>query len=577
MNISPIKIMLDINVPGRSVSALTRDFFYLPELDQQQKGGENAHNGNGDTPASSSQYPFFTMDVKYPLSEIKDLGRKESIDFFFNEKKFKRKMYGLGSRASDDNDRHQNARHNVMTMLEILFPTQLPIKSNLHNSFSELIEKIPTTVQNSGIIPEFILNFISDDDGDKFSYLQLGGAKYTTIKVMWINDIINHPEYRKLLNKGATSWERWDGGNSPNETDKSKIVNDKKKNIALFEKLWKDIQRKMNDPAEGYKETIDTILSPHSRSTPSLVNISRKIHTYLLSLMDASVNDAIDIIYEIYDYDNESMKISQKSSSLLPYTINRDFKFDTLQKLSVKIKTSDDLVSFLNHPSKYYELFEEKKEDDKSHHNAHNRDLKSEIQKYTNVMEFIKLASTFIKPRRPSNPALANMIKYYLNKSSGKPKEGLAEFMNKVHTIYLGEENNVQNTLSSLSPLEVGVDEIKTTSAEKKEESKTTSHSTTYEIYVQLDVVKGILDKKSMSDVRCLFKNEFTTKMYNSLSDKKKHEAEIDKSDRIYLDIDTMKQVSKSSSANANPPAKKGGISRRKKKRFARRTIRRRK
>lgn len=570
--------MLDINVPGRSASALTRDFFYLPDdkiVDQPQKGGEPPHNTQ--TATASSQYPFFTMDVKYPMTEIQDLGRKESIDFFFNEKKFKKKMYGLGARASNNNERHQNARHNVMTMLEILFPTHLPIVSNLHNSFSELIEKIPTPVQTSGIIPTFILDLISDDNGDKFSYLQLGGAKYTTIKVMWVNDIINHPEYRKLLDKGALSWERWDGGHDPTKTEKNRILNDKKKNITLFEKMWKEAQAKMNDPKEGYKETVDTILSPHSRSTPSLVNISRKIHKYLLSLVGASAADAINTIYEIYDYDNESMKIAQRSSSLLPYTINRDFKFDALQKLSVKIKISDELVSFLNHPSKYHELFEEKKEDEKSQHNAHNRDLKAEIQKYTNIMDFIKMASTFIKPRQPSNPALANMIKYYLNKSSGKPREGLAEFMNKVHKIYLGDEDNIQNTLSSLSPLEVGVDEIKTAATEKPDEPKSSSHSSAFEIYVQLDVVKGILDKKSMGDVKCLFRNEFTTKMYNSLSDKKKHAAEIDKSDRIYLDIDTMKQASKTAStaAVANPPAKKGGISRRKKRRLLRRTIRR--
>jgi len=469
-----------------------------------------------------------------------------------------------------------------MTMLEILFPTHLPIVSNLHNSFSELIEKIPTPVQTSGIIPTFILDLISDDNGDKFSYLQLGGAKYTTIKVMWVNDIINHPEYRKLLDKGALSWERWDGGHDPTKTEKNRILNDKKKNTTLFEKMWKEAQAKMNDPKEGYKETVDTILSPHSRSTPSLVNISRKIHKYLLSLVGASAPDAINTIYEIYDYDNESMKIAQRSSSLLPYTINRDFKFDALQKLSVKIKISDELVSFLNHPSKYHELFEEKKEDEKSQHNAHNRDLKAEIQKYTSAMDFIKLASTFIKPRQPSNPALANMIKYYLNKSPGKPREGLAEFMNKVHKIYLGDEDNIQNTLSSLSPLEVGVDEIKTAATEKPDEHKSSSHSSAFEIYVQLDVVKGILDKKSMGDVKCLFRNEFTTKMYNSLSDKKKHAAEIDKSDRIYLDIDTMKQASKApppasaTAAAAKPPAKKGGISRRKKKRLLRRTIRRR-
>jgi hypothetical protein len=550
MNISTIKIILDTNVPGGMISTLTRDFLYIPEEADEEKDKSEERN------EKTSQYPFFTMDVEYPAGEIKELGRKESVDFFFNEGIFKRKLFGL-TRASTDSDKHKNAHRNVMTMLGILFPTNLPIKSNIHDSFKEFIEHSPTPIPSSSIIPSFLQNLFSKSDDDQFSYLQIGGAKYTTIKVMWVNDIINHPEYRKLLDLGSRTWEWWNKGEKAkiekkNNDDKTKI----KKIIDEAEK--KGILTKINS------EYDDRLIERYPSSIqPFLREIRDKLKVLIA---EGDINNIIKLISDISDYENEAARMSQRSStSVIPYVLKKEpYNFEAMQKLAAKIKITDDVIAFFDSPHDYYELFEEKKEDEKSKEEIKNRNLKAEIQKYPRFMEFIKLAYSFVKPRKPSNPSLANMIKYYLKSGKGK-KNNLAEEMNEVHEIYLGEDGVSRTNTLDIGKLEIGVDEIKISSSEKKKEDGSKQRDSTFEIYLQLDVVKGILDAKSMSTVKCLFRNSFSKKMYYALKRKNKHESEIDKASRLYLDIDVLKQESKkleTKQAQTNDPPvpeKKGG------------------
>jgi hypothetical protein len=74
--------------------------------------------------------------------------------------------------------------------------------------------------------------------------------------------------------------------------------------------------------------------------------------------------------------------------------------------------------------------------------------------------------------------------------------------------------------------------------------------------------------------------------MYSALKKHKTHDSEIDNSDRIYLDIDVLKQESKRAEetnkqpvvapakSDIIPPLKKGGRTRRKKLRNIRKTYR---
>lgn len=278
-------------------------------------------------------------------------------------------MHGL-SGSTSPGERHKNAIHNVKGMLEILFPTNIPVKSNLHDSFSEYIKRIPTSVGTSSIIPSFILNLFIKSDEDQFSYLLIGGAKYTTIKVTWVNDIINHPEYRKLLNSASGIWKWLQGLTSGNKGQIKAIEDSKIKNKKSFEKIWKEVYNKITDAkakmgsssGKSAWEEIVNLKMTYGYSG-SLKSIASKMEQYLKELGNLSENkyeEAIETIYHIYDYDAEAIRVSGKSS-IIPYELKREYKFDEMYKLIIKIKTSDEVVEFLKHPHRYHELYEEKK------------------------------------------------------------------------------------------------------------------------------------------------------------------------------------------------------------------------
>lgn len=68
--ISPIKIQLDTNIPGKSSIVLTKSILYNPTLSNT---------------GLFSEYPYFTMDVEYPSIHLNSLSYEKRVEFFFNK------------------------------------------------------------------------------------------------------------------------------------------------------------------------------------------------------------------------------------------------------------------------------------------------------------------------------------------------------------------------------------------------------------------------------------------------------------------------------------------------------------
>ena len=88
--------------------------------------------------------PYFTMSVRYPLERLqKDLlTYQERVDFFFDDKKFERILFLYTKKPEESTDPDENneiAEHNVMVMLELLFPTKFTVINNSHTSFDHVM------------------------------------------------------------------------------------------------------------------------------------------------------------------------------------------------------------------------------------------------------------------------------------------------------------------------------------------------------------------------------------------------------------------------------------------------------
>lgn len=189
LDIYTLKIMVETNM-NNDITALTNDMLSVSPEDIR----EQALN------VSLNKYPYFTYKYEYPLNELRKFRNyKDRINIFFNEIEFARIISKGNLIINFNNEEEKNAliEKNIMTMLEILLPTKFPVIDNLHTSY------------------DYVTNFSStyplSFDKTKinmFSHLNLGGKEYTIEKVVFYNDIINHPLYYQLV-KTTMNFQNW--------------------------------------------------------------------------------------------------------------------------------------------------------------------------------------------------------------------------------------------------------------------------------------------------------------------------------------------------------------------------------
>lgn len=177
MDVHLLRIMMATNIPNSSPIEFTRGMLYHPEY-KELKG--------------SGTYPYITDEVEYSNTNIGALTYPEIVDTFFNRDKFINMV--SNARGNPDNngnsDKQQILENNVMTMLKLVFPTKYFTVNN-HKQSIELLEPGIATHYKSSILYN-PLKTIS-------SYIKINGKPYTVTEVIWLNDLLNHPIYRELL------------------------------------------------------------------------------------------------------------------------------------------------------------------------------------------------------------------------------------------------------------------------------------------------------------------------------------------------------------------------------------------
>lgn len=188
-DIEALNIVLNTNIPDTKYKSIkfTRKLLYDP-LDKEK------------STIILNDYPYFTHDVKYPESNLLKLSYKDRVNFFFNLDRFNELLTPyisgkLDSSKKDDeyyNKRTENIDANINTMLLLLFPTKYPMINELSDSW----DYVTSTSKNKKQTYGFLYNPFATQ---LYSYLDIGGKKYTTKSVVWLNDIMNHPTYNEFL------------------------------------------------------------------------------------------------------------------------------------------------------------------------------------------------------------------------------------------------------------------------------------------------------------------------------------------------------------------------------------------
>ena len=173
MDVHLLRIMMATNIPNSTPVEFTRSMLYHPEYNQM---------------TGSGTYPYITDEVDYSETNIRSLRYPEIVDTFFNKDKFINMVSAVSRK--EELDKQKTIERNVMTMLLLLFPTKYFTVNNHKQSIELLDPGQPTNYKRSIFYNPF--NTLS-------SYVKINSKPYTVTEVIWLNDLLNHPTYRKLL------------------------------------------------------------------------------------------------------------------------------------------------------------------------------------------------------------------------------------------------------------------------------------------------------------------------------------------------------------------------------------------
>jgi prefoldin subunit 5 len=285
--VESLQILIDSNIPDAPIFPFTKDMLYSPLLqnDVPNLGVNPAPNDIPSNPLSLesnskidfsklSEYPYFTNEVRYPKEKLALMEYHELVKFFFDKEEFQTVLKGLlPAKTTTSGTNHANNEYNIMTTIELLFPTVDPYKNNINTSINEYINQI--SYSTGTLLPTKHHTFI------RHNY-----RIYTTTKIIWINDILNHPLYKLLIKKFSRfrKWAHIQDGKiqqaSVENQDKIRKIIQKTDYNSDIERLQTYIQR-LNNSQRGNETRFSTEFSFSQRETSEdLINIFQIFNTY---------------------------------------------------------------------------------------------------------------------------------------------------------------------------------------------------------------------------------------------------------------------------------------------------------
>lgn len=412
-----------------------------------------------------------------------------------------------------DKEKNRIIDSNIMTMLQLLFPTSYPISNNITSSFNKIIiGKEPFEFRWTDLIPGFLKTYI-DLGIDQYSYLKIDSKIYTITQVIWLNDIYNHKDYSELVEKYRKLgiWRQ-------KETER--LTNEILKKTEKFTKTFR-----LNNPEyhigeddikwlEGEKARYTGQGQGISVSTVSSADMVRYIEDIIKNVNQ--LNIAVSRPSPNYGYISDlALGIETAYSKIqdkLGVQAGLKKKFMELTKQISSIRVSEIISEKYINPATSKGLILNYAEEDSKVKD----ELTSKFREYTGFAETIR---DFIRPKKEStNKQLQEAFETFLENTT----DVFSSMMNPtlISSASGGEENNYKNHLKT------GI----TISSEG---------TPRYEIIVRVDLIAGELTDSNKGLVDCMYKGETLGNKLSLLVDFPPNFWEIDKKNRLFFDITT--------------------------------------
>ena len=176
--IRELVIKLDTNIKGDKPIDFNGNMLYFPEEENPPQVGGN---------------PYICVDIKYTKDLLSVIDETDIYKFFFDKPYLMSVLDEYQDKNEteiDDKDEHTISKHNIMFCIKTIFPTKYYTINNIHQSIQ--------LKYSSGAVPSRS-HYWFNPFNTKNAYLKIGATEYTVAKVTWLNDVLNHPEYKELL------------------------------------------------------------------------------------------------------------------------------------------------------------------------------------------------------------------------------------------------------------------------------------------------------------------------------------------------------------------------------------------
>jgi hypothetical protein len=278
--------------------------------------------------SSNYNFPYFSENVDYnKLPGINQMTYDEIVELFFNKGVFSNMFERI-----DETDQKYN-ESNILKMLSLLFPTK---NRNLTTSSNIIF-------QNGAMTPSNNSSFFDIFKQSQLeSYLKVNNTVYTVSNVIYVNDIINHPKYRDLMNSIKKYY-------IAGLDENTKLLSNENEN---FIKEFKKIDKKQ---LSDIREKIQDIDNHSNTNTNTDINIRINIK---------NAKELLNDITAIVDNENENVSVydSERTNNIinvLSKHLNNIEKlsedklfssitqyFRNINKISKKIKLLDRVKNF---------------------------------------------------------------------------------------------------------------------------------------------------------------------------------------------------------------------------------------
>jgi hypothetical protein len=573
-NIDPIikeielKMILDVNIPNQAPLDFTSSLMNL----------------ESNSTAGFSRYPYFTTELQYPES-IKQFSFQDKLNFFFNKSVFlkilkqtpeyvkknterikllnekAKKMKEFLEKKKKDRTikanflkpvtetveernkrlikRNNICRKNIMFMLSVIFPTKY--YETTVNTYDELFTgRVSSSSLNLSSVMPIILNYFISSTGSeqKYSYLNIPSKGICTInRIAWLNDIYNHPEYKKLVEK-FIKYNELKLLESLKMQDKIEILSKifKKKysvlipilsninitidDIITYNSRYRTISEKTNY-LNKFKKLFSNILNVDSNFYENLTSFITLINL----LKDTNINNVFqkEIIIKLkdknydgnrlikQDNDNDTERIDYEISA---YFIN--FTINELIKDIEKILTIYDINDYLTNPNLDINFNNDRtaqmylSQDDIERKNKLER-IKS-WKGYSEIVSFTELIKK-VQKLESSNIFLQRELNKYIKNRR-----------NKIEDLIVAENSK---SSSNINYVDTGISIPENSNAL---------------IYLRVDVIGGKVDDNNRSKVKCVFDGDKLGNDLELLLKPNSHFWELDKH-RFFFDVNKESSV----------------------------------